>query len=105
MAASGGPRTDLPSPETESDAQRFTEVLESMATAFIKPGRHRYVRIDDLIRYAESLRARRAEDLDQLAREADKDGLYEKLDGPHLSCGEPCTFPSFSTRMSYFPCR
>lgn len=154
-AASGSPRTYLPSPETEPDVQRFTELLESLSTAtserpaligphneqiplpreafevllqvfeamkqglaihvaplnaqlttqeaanylgisrptlvkllesgaipFIKPGRHRYVRIDDLIGYAESLREHRAESLDELARDADEDGLYDLLDGP-----------------------
>ena len=154
-AASGSPRTYVPSAETESDLQRFTELLESLATAtserpalvgprneqiplpqeafevllqvfeamnqglaihvaplnaqlttqeaanylgisrptlvkllesgaipFIKPGRHRYVRIDDLIGYAESLRAKRAEELDTLAREAEADGLYDALDAP-----------------------
>lgn len=58
------------------------KLLESSAIPFIKPGRHRYVRIDDLIGYAESLRQQRAEGLDELAREADHDGLYELLDGP-----------------------
>lgn len=153
--ASGSARTYVPTPETESDAQRFTELLESLSTAasdrpalvgphneliplpqeafevlrqvfeamkqglaihvaplnaqlttqeaanylgvsrptlvkllesgaipFIKPGRHRYVRIDDLISYAESLRERRATGLDELAREAEEGGFYEALDGP-----------------------
>lgn len=155
LAASSRPRTYLPTPETGSDVQRFTDQLEALSTAtgvrpalvgphneqiplpqeafevllqvfeamnqglaihvaplnaqlttqeaanylgvsrptlvkllesgaipFIKPGRHRYVRIDDLINYAESLRQRRADGLDALAREAEADGLYDLVDGP-----------------------
>lgn len=154
-AAAGDSRTYLPSPETESETQKFTEFLESLATApserpalvgahneeiplpqeafdvllqvyeamrrglaihvaplnaqlttqeaadylgisrptlvklleaglitFTKPGRHRYVRLDDLIAYAESVRARRAESLDALARDGEYEGLYELLDSP-----------------------
>lgn len=154
-AASGSSRTYLPTPETESEVQRFAELLESLSTAaserpalvgphneqiplppeafevlrqvfdamnkglaihvaplnaqlttqeaanylgisrptlvkllesgaipFIKPGRHRYVRIDDLIDYADRLRERRSGGLDALAREADEDELYDLLDGP-----------------------
>lgn len=154
-AGAGGPRTYVPSPETESDTERFAGLLEALATAtserpalvgphneqiplpreafevllqvyeamkrglaihvaplnaqlttqeaanylgisrptlvkllesgeipFIKPGRHRYVRIDDLINYAEHLRAKRADTLDEMARDAQEDGLYDLLDGP-----------------------
>jgi len=154
-AAARDSRTYLPSPETESETQRFTAFLESLATApserpalvgphneqiplpkeafdvlvqvyeamrrglaihvaplnaqlttqeaadylgisrptlvkllesgaieFTKPGRHRYVRLDDLIAYAESVRVRRAEALDELARDAEEQGLYELLDSP-----------------------
>lgn len=152
---SGGPKTYVPSPETESDTEKFAELLEALATAttdrpaligphneqiplpreafevlrqvyeamkrglaihvaplnaqlttqeaagylgisrptlvkllesgaipFIKPGRHRYVRIDDLITYAEQLRNQRSEALDEMARDAQEDGLYDLLDGP-----------------------
>lgn len=154
-SAAGSPRTYLPTPEAEIDAQKFSELLATLATAtadrpalvgphneqiplpkeafdvlvqvfeamkqglaiqvaplnaqlttqeaanylgisrptlvkllesgaipFIKPGRHRYVRLDDLIQYAESVRVNRAESLDALAREAEEAGLYDKLDGP-----------------------
>ncbi|NYI71349.1 excisionase family DNA binding protein [Naumannella cuiyingiana] len=60
----------------------LVKLLESGAIPFIKPGRHRYVRIDDLIEYAEQLRTRRSENLDQMARDAEDDDLYELLDGP-----------------------
>lgn len=154
-AAAGSSRTYLPSSETESETQKFTELLESLASAtnerpalvgphneqiplpkeafevlvqvfeamkqglaihvaplnaqlttqeaanylgisrptlvkllesgaisFTKPGRHRYVRLDDLIAYADSVRVQRAEALDTLARDAEEDGLYDLLDGP-----------------------
>jgi excisionase family DNA binding protein len=60
----------------------LVKLLESGAISFIKPGRHRYVRLDDLIAYAESVRVNRAESLDTLAREAEEAGLYDELDGP-----------------------
>lgn len=60
----------------------LVKLLESRAIAFTKPGRHRYVRLDDLITYAESVRVRRAESLDALARDADAEGLYGLLDAP-----------------------
>ncbi len=60
----------------------LVKLLDSRAIAHTKPGRHRYVRIEDLMAYAESIRVNRAEQLDALAREADEDGLYDLLDGP-----------------------
>lgn len=60
----------------------LVKLLESGAIPFIKPGRHRYVRIDDLIEYAERLRTERSHTLDEMAREAEEDGLYDLLDGP-----------------------
>ncbi|QOR70990.1 helix-turn-helix domain-containing protein [Ruania alkalisoli] len=60
----------------------LVKLLESGAIPFIKPGRHRYVRIDDLIAYAEQLRNERAAALDEMARDAEDDGLYDLLDGP-----------------------
>lgn len=38
--------------------------------------------LEDLIAYTESIREKRARDLDELARAADADGLYELLDEP-----------------------
>lgn len=60
----------------------LVKLLESGKIAFTKPGRHRYVRLDDVIQYAESVSAQRAEALDSLARDADESGLYDILDGP-----------------------
>lgn len=47
-----------------------------------KPGRHRYVRLSDLVAYQERMRTRRREVLDQMVREAEEDGLYAATDGP-----------------------
>ncbi|OYO24513.1 DNA-binding protein [Enemella dayhoffiae] len=60
----------------------LVKLLESGAIPFVKPGRHRYVRIDDLIAYAEQLRNQRAGTLDEMAQGAQEDGLYDLLDGP-----------------------
>lgn len=60
----------------------LVKLLESGVISFTKPGRHRYVRLDDLIAYAESVRVQRAEALDTLARDAEDGGLYDLLDGP-----------------------
>ncbi|WP_229118954.1 helix-turn-helix domain-containing protein [Enemella evansiae] len=60
----------------------LVKLLESGAIPFIKPARHRYVRIDDLIEYAEQLRTERSRILDDMAQEAQQEGLYEVLDGP-----------------------
>lgn len=60
----------------------LVKLLESGAIAFTKPGRHRYVRLDDLMAYAESVRMNRSESLDELAQEAESDGLYDLLDEP-----------------------
>lgn len=60
----------------------LVKLLESGKMAFTKPGRHRYVRLDDVIQYAESVRSQRAEALDALAREAEESGLYDSLDAP-----------------------
>lgn len=58
------------------------KLLEAGDIPFMKPGRHRYVRIDDLIAYAERLRNQRADALDEMARDAEEDGLYDLLDAP-----------------------
>jgi excisionase family DNA binding protein len=47
-----------------------------------RPGRHRYVRLVDLIAYADRVRRNRAEALDEVARDAEAAGLYEVLGGP-----------------------
>lgn len=60
----------------------LVKLLESGKMAFTKPGRHRYVRLDDVIHYAESVHTQRADALDLLARDAEESGLYDALDTP-----------------------
>lgn len=57
-------------------------LLDSGEIPMSRPGRHRYVRLVDLIAYAERVRKTRAEELDDMARDAEEAGLYDVLDGP-----------------------
>lgn len=59
----------------------LVKLLESDAIPFVRPGRHRYVRLDDLMEYADRVRRRRADALDSLARESEAHGEYRDLDG------------------------
>lgn len=45
-----------------------------------KPGRHRYVRLRDLVDYQERLREERRAALEEMVADAEADGLY---DGTH----------------------
>ncbi|GAA3678937.1 DNA-binding protein [Yimella sp. RIT 621] len=47
----------------------------------VKPGRHRYVALQDLIAYQERVAVQRRKSLDEMARDADNAGLYDLLDG------------------------
>lgn len=60
----------------------FVRMLERGDLPMERPGRHRYVRLADLVAYQESLRARRAEALRRMSREGEDDGLYTATDGP-----------------------
>jgi excisionase family DNA binding protein len=60
----------------------IVRLLDSGEIPMSRPGRHRYVRLVDLIAYAEQVRRTRADALDELARDAEAKGLYEILDGP-----------------------
>jgi excisionase family DNA binding protein len=57
-------------------------LLDAGEIPMSRPGRHRYVRLVDLIAYAERVRKTRANALDEMAREAEAAGLYDVLDGP-----------------------
>lgn len=57
-------------------------LLDAGEIPMSRPGRHRYVRLVDLMAYADRVRRTRSEALDEMAREADSAGLYEVLDGP-----------------------
>ncbi len=60
----------------------FVRILERGEIPMERPGRHRYVRLSDLLAYQERLRSERAEALDAMAREAESNGLYEVTDAP-----------------------
>ncbi|HNA99394.1 MAG TPA: excisionase family DNA-binding protein [Marmoricola sp.] len=57
-------------------------LLDAGEIPMSRPGRHRYVRLVDLMAYAERVRRTRADALDEMAREAEAAGLYDILDGP-----------------------
>lgn len=57
-------------------------LLDAGEIPMSRPGRHRYVRLVDLIAYAERVRTTRADALDEMAREAEVAGLYDVLDEP-----------------------
>jgi excisionase family DNA binding protein len=57
-------------------------LLDAGEIPMSRPGRHRYVRLVDLIAYADRVRRNRAEALDEVARDAEAAGLYEVLGGP-----------------------
>lgn len=47
-----------------------------------RPGRHRYVRLSDLLAHQERVRSTRADALTAMAAEAERSGLYEATDAP-----------------------
>lgn len=47
-----------------------------------KPGRHRFVTLEDLVAYQEQIATRRRSSLDAMVGEAEIDGLYEATDRP-----------------------
>jgi excisionase family DNA binding protein len=57
-------------------------LLDAGVIPMSRPGRHRYVRLVDLMAYAERVRQTRSDALDEMAREAEAAGLYDVLDGP-----------------------
>lgn len=60
----------------------FVRILERGDLPMERPGRHRYVRLADLVAYQESMRVTRAEALKRMAHEGEEDGLYVATDGP-----------------------
>jgi len=55
----------------------LVKLLESGELAYTQPGRHRRVRLTDLLAYRERIRTERKEGLDELARISDDAGLYD----------------------------
>lgn len=60
----------------------FVKILDRGELPFEMRGRHRRVRLEDLLQYQRSLEAVRGEELDAMQRDAEADGLYELLDRP-----------------------
>ncbi|WP_424183325.1 helix-turn-helix domain-containing protein [Actinokineospora sp. G85] len=59
----------------------LVKLLESGAIPYEQPGRHRRVRLVDLVTYREKSRTTRRQDLRALTRDADEDGLYDSGTG------------------------
>jgi excisionase family DNA binding protein len=55
--------------------------LEAGELPYEMRGRHRRIRLDDLLTYQDRLRVQRAEALDAMQQHAEEDGLYDLLDG------------------------
>ncbi|MDE9365683.1 helix-turn-helix domain-containing protein [Luteipulveratus sp. YIM 133132] len=56
--------------------------LEAGDLAYEMRGRHRRIRLDELLAYQERLRVQRSDALDAMQQQAQEDGLYDLLDGP-----------------------
>lgn len=59
----------------------MVRILERGEIPMEKPGRHRFVRLQDLVDYQHRTKARTREALDQLVADAVEDDLYAKTDG------------------------
>ena len=60
----------------------LVSILERGEIPMDKPGRHRRVRLQDLVDYQDRLRVQRREALSRMTAEARADDLYAKTDGP-----------------------
>lgn len=60
----------------------LVRILERGEIPMEKPGRHRFVRLQDLLAYQARQRERTSSALDELVRVAEEDDLYAKTDGP-----------------------
>jgi excisionase family DNA binding protein len=60
----------------------LVRILERGEIPMDKPGRHRFVRLQDLVAYQGRQRERRRAALDELVRAGEADELYAKTDGP-----------------------
>lgn len=60
----------------------LVRLLESGEMPFEQPGRHRRVRLADVLAYRERVRRRRAAGLDRMVAAAEDAGLYELPDVP-----------------------
>lgn len=60
----------------------FVKRLEEGDIPFTKPGRHRRVRLSDVLAYRNRMRSESSEALDRLAQISQDAGLYESADRP-----------------------
>ena len=60
----------------------LVRILERGDLPMEKPGRHRYVRLQDLVAYQNQRRQQRAAALDKMVADAEDDHLYDALDRP-----------------------
>jgi excisionase family DNA binding protein len=60
----------------------LVRMLERGDIPMEKPGRHRFVRLADLVDYQQRQQEHRRAVLDRMAREGEADGLYEATDAP-----------------------
>lgn len=63
----------------------FVKLLERGELPFEMRGRHRRVRLEDVLTFQDSLRRDRSEALDTLQHQSQEDGLYDLLDRPPTS--------------------
>lgn len=59
----------------------MVRILDRGEIPMERPGRHRYVRLSDVLSYQQRVREMRAESLDCMAVEAEGAGLYEATEG------------------------
>ncbi|MGB7961568.1 MAG: helix-turn-helix domain-containing protein [Propionicimonas sp.] len=60
----------------------LVRILERGEIPMEKPGRHRFVRLQDLVAYQARQREQTRSAVDELVRLAEDDGLYSRTDGP-----------------------
>lgn len=60
----------------------LVRILERGDLPMERPGRHRYVRLNDLVNYQENTRKQRRMALETMQEQSHADGIYEATDGP-----------------------
>lgn len=60
----------------------LVRILERGEIPMHKPGRHRFVRLQDLLAYQQRMQVERRAALDQMVTDAVRDDLYARTDGP-----------------------
>ncbi|MDQ1247779.1 MAG: hypothetical protein QG597_2150, partial [Actinomycetota bacterium] len=60
----------------------MVRILERGEIPMEKPGRHRYVRLEDLVAYQTRTSQQRRDRLAQMVTDAEADDMYDRLDRP-----------------------